>query len=65
MRYSEFLEPLAQMPRGRNRSMRQRFFILPIEKMKLRFFNLTGLSWIDFYSERLDVLGERGLRGAS
>lgn len=57
MQFPSYLEPLANVLRGRQKSIRARFWTLPKEELVLRFYQLTGRSWIDFYGDRLDRMG--------
>tara|TARA_B100001123_G_C15344974_1_gene1036572 strand:+ start:9178 stop:9945 length:768 start_codon:yes stop_codon:yes gene_type:complete len=54
MKFYSFLEPAVNILRGRGGSIRQRFFYMPIERIKLEAFRLTGGSWIEFYGKKLD-----------
>ena len=54
MRFPGILEVVAEKLRGRYGSIRQRFWLMPIESIKLKIFYARGGCWIDFYRNKLD-----------
>lgn len=54
------LEPLLVLLRGEHNSVRFRFFTLPREELKYAWYRLTGRSWLDFYSSRLNSMVDTG-----
>jgi SAM-dependent methyltransferase len=54
MQFPRLIEPLVDKLRGEHKSIRYRFGTLPKEWAVYGWYRLTGRSWIDFYSRRLD-----------
>ena len=55
MRTPAFLDPVMNKLRGEYKSVRYQFIGLPIEWAKFGWYRLTGRSWIDFYSSRMNA----------
>lgn len=53
--FKQMIEPVLVWLRGDYNSVRYRFLTLPREEIKYAWYRLTGRTWLDFYTSRLNA----------
>ena len=64
MKLATLTKALVNKLRGRNKSIRYRFWEIPKEYLKLYLYRLRGRSWIEYYADRIDTKETEALPSA-